>query len=290
VQNINKEFELDFPEQLKKGDTSFVPSSANLRSMFVPYNGAVLVAADYSQLELRLIAHLSKDLNLRAQLNSGGDVFKGIASGWKGCSVEQVTPEQRQQAKQICYGILYGMGEKALAATLGVSENDAGMFMETFKDKFPKLKTYIRNTIKGCKEKGFVETMLLRRRYLPAIHSEISFARAQAERQCVNTTIQGSAADLVKVAMINIDRRLQDDYEETQRCHSQLVVPGTPRGAFLVLQMHDELIFEVHKDLLKEVCSMIREEMEGAMKLKVDLPVNIKVGDSWGTMQDYEGG
>ena len=208
LQNINREFLLDFPEQTKSADSIFTPKIANLRSMFVPFNGGVFLSADYSQLELRILAHLSGDRKLREQLNSGGDVFKAIASQWKGITIDSVSDNDRQQAKQICYGIIYGMGAKSLAEALNVSVDTAESFIDTFKSKYSALRSYIKNTVKFCSENGYVETVLKRRRYFLHINSENSFAKAQAERQCVNTTIQGSAADLVKCAMRNVDASL----------------------------------------------------------------------------------
>ena len=258
VQNINKEFALDFPEQIKVTDSSFTAGSACLRSMFEACEGCVLVAADYSQLELRILGHMSGDKKLRDQLNSGGDVFKAVAAGWKQCSVSDVTSEQRAHAKQICYGILYGMGSVSLAKELGCSEKEAAEFVVAFKNRYLGLRNYITKTVNMCQEKGYVETILHRVRFLPNIHSDQPGVQAQAQRQAVNTTIQGSAADIVKVAMVNIDRQLLDKYPDTAITHSQRPdalltsqyrTQAAPRGAYLVLQLHDELIYEVRNNM-----------------------------------------
>ena len=254
IQSINKEFALDFPEQIKISDCSFRAENACLRNMFQACEGCVLIAADYSQLELRILGHMSGDKQLRNQLNSGGDVFKAVASGWKQCPVSEITAEQRQHAKQICYGILYGMGTVSLAKQLGCTEKEAGEFVEAFKNRYTGLRNYITDTVSLCQQNEYVSTMLNRVRYLPNINSNQPAAQAQAERQAVNTTIQGSAADLVKVAMVNIDRALLNKYPDTATTHSQRTdvmfssqrsTRAAPRGAYLVLHLHDELIYEV---------------------------------------------
>ncbi|XP_006817290.1 DNA polymerase theta-like, partial [Saccoglossus kowalevskii] len=193
--------------------------SVSMRHAFIPFPGGVMLAADYSQLELRIIAHLCKDKKLVRVLNSGGDVFKMIAAEWQGLSPDEVSVNQRQQAKQVCYGMIYGIGTKALGEQLKISDDDAGCFIESFKSKYTGLKTYMKETIAFCKKHGYVQTIKGRKRFLPAIHDTIIHARSQAERQAVNTTVQGSAADLVKIAMINIDKRLAEVFPDTKRPH-----------------------------------------------------------------------
>ena len=253
LQNINRSFVLDFPEQIKATDPRFEPLTACPRTMFLACEGCVLLAADYSQLELRLICHLSGDKKLRILLNNGGDVFRAIAAEVNQCDVTDVTDQQRQRAKQICYGILYGMGAQSLAQELECPEKDASEFMEKFKNKYSGLKKYIKKTVSDCQTNGYVETILHRLRYLPDITSANVMLRAKAERQSVNTTTQGSGADVVKVAMVNIDRILQSSYPDAVKTNTQrrrVLVPAleervVPSGAYLVLQLHDELIYEV---------------------------------------------
>lgn len=152
--------------------------SVSMRHSFVPFSGGKLVAADYSQLELRVIAHLSGDRKLINVLNGGGDVFKIITSQWKMIGVDDVTDVQRQQAKQVCYGMVYGIGPQALGEQLGVDENEAAVFMESFKARFSGLRTFLRKTVEDCRRDGYVKTILGRRRYLPAINSTNQHAKA----------------------------------------------------------------------------------------------------------------
>lgn len=261
----------------------------SMRSAFVAFPGGVFLAADYSQLELRILAHLSGDKMLIEFLNSSGDVFKMIAGQWLGVHATEVSSTQRQHAKQVCYGMIYGIGAKALGNQLGVSEEEAARFMDSFKSKYPAVKTFITHTIQACKESGYVTTLSSRKRFLPNIHSSNSHARSQAERQAINSRIQGSAADLVKVAMTRIDKRLTEqfgnggsflfasDYDQSKR----------PCGSYLVLQMHDELLYEVSSGILADVVDIVRHEMENAVNLSVKFPVTIKTGTSWGGLKDY---
>ncbi|BFZ09845.1 hypothetical protein BsWGS_12884 [Bradybaena similaris] len=272
----------------------------SMRKMFVPFKGGVILAADYSQLELRIIAHLSGDSKLMAILNTkGGDVFKIIAAQLKGLDIGEVNNEHRQHAKQVCYGMLYGIGPKALAEQLGTDENDADVFMETFKSRYPGIRKYLKTTIEFCQKNGYVKTLFNRRRYLPSIKHNNPHARSQAERQAVNTTIQGSAADLVKIAMNNIDKTMMDLFPDSRTCHTHALPTAgkserknykvaSVTGAFLVLQLHDELIYEVSASQVAEVARLVKHHMEGAVKLNVCMPVKIRTGLSWGEVQDYD--
>ena len=278
--------------------------AVSMRSCFTATEGFVLLAADYSQLELRLIAHLSKDEKLLKHLNGKGDVFKSIAADVNSIDVDSVNAQQRQRAKQICYGIIYGIGPKALGEQLEVSEDDASMFIEQFKSKYLGVKTYIKNTIAQAKQDGYVRTLMGRKRFLPALVSSNTHARTQAERQAVNTTVQGSAADLVKKAMNSIDRKIQEKYGrcvldirynkgcDRTKPPAKKTEVGTNTdksnyfGAFLVLQLHDELIYEVNRRNLEEMKELVKSEMEIAMKLSVRMPVKLKVGEKWGKMID----
>ena len=272
-------------------------SSVNMRSVFVPFAGGVFLAADYSQLELRVLAHMSGDEKLQRVLNSEGDVFKMIAGEWLGVPASHVRAEERQQAKQICYGMVYGIGAKALSEQLKVTVENAAQFMETFKSKYPTMKRFIANTVQSCKEKGYIVTLLGRKRYLSGIHSQNVHARSQAERQAVNSTIQGSAADLVKTAMINIDLVLAKEYNSSPPFltystpdHGSLHTSepsGSVRGAYLVLQLHDELLYEVCEKDLPRVADVVQYQMEHALQLSVRFPVKVQVGSSWGNLKPY---
>ena len=227
-----------------------VQSAVNMRSVFVPFPGGVFLAADYSQLELRILGHMSGDSKLQQVLNSEGDMFRMIAGEWLGVSVDQVTQEDRQTAKQICYGMVYGIGAKALSEQLNIAQEDAASFMDGFKSKYPTMKKFTTDTVQSCRENGYIVS-------LSGIHSQNVHARHQAERQAVNSTIQGSAADLVKT---NIDRILTREYNSsilTLSTPSESEVDGgrRVRGACLVLQLHDEL-YEVNESDLPRVAQM----------------------------------
>lgn len=258
-----------------------------IRNVFTPFPGGVLIAADYSQLELRLLAHLSNDTKLCCFLNQDGDAFRMIASEWLSMDPSSITNIQRQQTKQICYGMVYGIGAKALGAQMGVSEEEAYQFIDTFKSKYPQLKEFITSTIADCREKGYVLTIKRRKRFLPHINSTDIHKRAQAERQAVNSTIQGSAADLVKIAMINVDRELQHSGMITSLPWLQSKGIGHQTNIALpVLQLHDELVYEVNSSAVLKVADILKKEMENAMTLRVPFPVKIKSGLSWGKLEE----
>ena len=271
LQSVPRDYKLCY-----EGDTSGpLPedqhTNVSIRNLFIATKGCVLLSADYSQLELRMMAHLSGDRSLQKALTSGQDVFKVMASDWLGIPLSQLTDQHRQQAKSICYGLMYGMGTKSLAVQLKISESEAVNLVETFKNCYPGVKSFISDTIQSCKTKGYVVTMSGRKRFLPAIHSVDKSAQGQAERQAVNTVIQGSAADLVKMAMINIDQ-----------CMSR----SDDCSARLVLQLHDELLYECAGTKTDRVVDTVCHEMTTAFKGRtVEFPVKVKVGRSWGTLQ-----
>ncbi|XP_065814972.1 DNA polymerase theta isoform X1 [Labrus bergylta] len=267
--------------------------SVSMRHAFVPFSGGMILAADYSQLELRVLAHLSKDQRLLQVLNGGADVFRCIAAEWKSIDPESVNDNLRQQAKQICYGIIYGMGAKSLGEQMGVEENDAACYIESFKARYKGINAFLRETVKKCVKNGFVQTLMGRRRYLPGITNTNAHIKAHAERQAVNTTVQGSAADIVKLATVNIQKRLRNTYPAAPLSHqhtssANIVRRSRPRGAFFVLQLHDELIYETTEEDLIQVAQIVKREMETAVKLYVKLKAKVKVGPSWGNLQDID--
>ncbi|XP_067402091.1 DNA polymerase theta [Emydura macquarii macquarii] len=282
-----------------------MPFSVSMRHAFVPFPGGLILAADYSQLELRILAHLSCDCRLIAVLNSGADVFKSIAAEWKMIDLEAVGDEIRQQAKQICYGIIYGIGAKSLGEQMGIAENDAACYIESFKSRYPGIQKFLRETVKKCSRDGFVQTILGRRRYLPAIKDPNPYSKAHAERQAVNTTVQGSAADIVKTATVNIQRRLES-FPTTMKSHGHLESSfqndRTGRlerrrnrgmlhpisGGFFILQLHDELLYEVAEESVIQVAQIVKYEMENAIQLSVKLNVTVKIGPSWGDLQELQ--
>ncbi|XP_065179224.1 DNA polymerase theta-like [Sycon ciliatum] len=302
VQNVPKEFNISvdvvesgFIDQTYVSmirPTSLPSSVVVMRDFFVPSAEHVLVAADYSQLELRLLAHLSADPKLCAILHDvGADVFRSMASEWLHIPVSTVSTEQRQQAKQVCYGMLYGIGAKGLATQLSVDVNAASKFMNSFKQAYAVVTQFMDNVVRKCRSTGYVITIAGRKRFLPNINSTSPAARSQAERQAVNTTIQGSAADLVKTAMINIDEALTRTHGSVFACHHRVKhdspVSAESVAAFLVLQLHDELMYEVRRDLRDSVGGLVKREMENALSLSVPMPVKLKCGASWGKLEDW---
>ncbi|XP_053273755.1 DNA polymerase theta [Pleuronectes platessa] len=322
IQNVPKDFEIDMPTEVDESPPSqngcqnkpgkkrrpAVPSvtagaagqgptfSVSMRHAFVPFSGGMILAADYSQLELRVLAHLSKDQRLLQVLNGGADVFRCIAAEWKSIDPETVNDNLRQQAKQICYGIIYGMGAKSLGEQMGVEENDAACYIESFKSRYKGINAFLKETVKNCVKNGYVQTLKGRRRYLPGITNTSSHIKAHAERQAVNTTVQGSAADIVKLATVNIQKRLRKTYPAAPASHQHTLSARNQsrarmshlRGAYFVLQLHDELIYETTEDDLIQVAQIVKREMESAVKLYVKLKAKVKVGPSWGNLQDID--
>ncbi|XP_063662215.1 DNA polymerase theta isoform X10 [Pan troglodytes] len=282
-----------------------MPFSISMRHAFVPFPGGSILAADYSQLELRILAHLSHDRRLIQVLNTGADVFRSIAAEWKMIEPESVGDDLRQQAKQICYGIIYGMGAKSLGEQMGIKENDAACYIDSFKSRYTGINQFMTETVKNCKRDGFVQTILGRRRYLPGIKDNNPYRKAHAERQAINTIVQGSAADIVKIATVNIQKQLET-FHSTFKSHGhregmlqsdrtglsrkrKLQGMFCPiRGGFFILQLHDELLYEVAEEDVVQVAQIVKNEMESAVKLSVKLKVKVKIGASWGELKDFD--
>ena len=314
--NSSLEDSLFSPEKSSSAAVKTTTTTMSLRHAFVPFSGGVLLAADYSQLELRVIAHLAEDRVLLDILNGEGDVFRSIAATWLGVSSPaEVTDEKRTWTKRVCYGMIYGIGAKSLAQQLGIGEEEAAKFTSSFLNNYQGLKRFLAQTLVDARNDGFVITLAGRKRFLPDIVDANPHKKSHAERQAVNTRVQGSAADLVKRAMINVERRLERTFPDCRVPHrgaeteveARMERLGTkntastknvsrqskdsqpPRGAFLVLQLHDELIYEVNAKDVKEVAAIIKMEMENAWpKLKVKFPVKLKMATSWSSMQEYE--
>ncbi|XP_004709845.1 DNA polymerase theta [Echinops telfairi] len=282
-----------------------MPFSISMRHAFVPLPGGVMLAADYSQLELRILAHLSRDHHLIHALNTGADVFRSIAAEWKMIAPQSVGDDLRQQAKQICYGIIYGMGAKSLGEQMGIKENEAACYIDSFKSRYTGINNFMKETVKDCRRDGFVRTILGRHRYLPGINDNNPYHKAHAERQAINTTVQGSAADIVKIATVNIQKQLET-FHSTFKSHGHRegmlqsdrrgLLPKRRlqgmfcpiRGGFFILQLHDELLYEVAEEDVVQVAQIVKTEMENAVKLSVQLRVKVKIGASWGELKDFD--
>jgi len=237
-----------------------------IRRAFVPRTeGNIFLSADYSQVELRLLAHLADDPGLLSVFREGGDVHRRTAALIAGVDEDQVTSEMRSRAKAINFGVIYGMGSRALSRQIKVKVKEASAFIETYFETYPGVRTFIDRTKEKAHHDGWVETLLGRRRYLPEIDSDNNRVRSFQERVAVNTPIQGTAADLVKLAMIRIQKDLDD----------------SGSGALLLLQVHDELVFEVPATELETLKPIVRQAMEGALELKVPLVVDMHTGDNW---------
>ena len=239
-----------------------------IRSAFTAAPGTVLISADYSQIELVVLAHLSGDKNLCAAFNDGVDVHKSTAALIYALPPEQVTPDMRRTAKTINFGVMYGMGAFRLARELGIPLARAKEFIENYFAQYAGIKGFIETTVQHAEENGYVETLFGRRRPLLAITSANKIEKAGAERVATNTPIQGTAADIVKKAMLAVDDALRQ----------------TPTGAKLLLQVHDELIFECKDDAeaISNSIALIKDKMEHAVRLQVPLRVSVEHGANWG--------
>ena len=239
-----------------------------IRSAFTAGNGKVLISADYAQIELVVLAHLSGDENMCRAFNEGTDVHKTTAALIYGVSPDQVTPQMRRIAKTINFGVIYGMGTFSLSKDLGISRKEAQNFIDLYFKTYSSVSQFMSDTISKAESNGYVETIFNRRRPIASINSKNKIEKASAERIAKNTPIQGSAADIVKKAMIDVSKALK---ESKLPCK-------------LLLQVHDELIFECDEDekIIQQAISLIKEKMENAVKLKVPLRVSIEYGKNWG--------
>lgn len=237
-----------------------------VRRAFVPRDEEhVLLAADYSQIELRIIASLSKEDNMIQAFKDGQDIHTSTAAKVFGVPMEEVTREQRSNAKTVNFGIVYGVSAFGLSNQTNLSRGEAKELIDTYYKTYPKLRNYISEQIDYAREHGYVQTILGRRRYLRDINSQNAVVRGAAERNAVNAPIQGSAADIIKLAMINIHRRLKSENFQTK----------------MLLQVHDELVFDVYKPELEEVKILVRSEMENAFIMDVPLDVDMGTGLNW---------
>jgi DNA polymerase-1 len=223
------------------------------------------VVADYSQIELRLMAHLSGDPAFIKAFQEGGDIHRQTASVIFGVPVEQVTAEMRARAKTINFATIYGQGPFALSRQLGIAQEEARAFIAQYFERFAGVRAFLDLQIKLARDRGYVETLFGRRRYITDIRDKNFNIRAFAERTAQNTPLQGSAADLIKIAMVNIHRAL---------------AAGGLR-ARLLLQVHDELVVEAPREEVERVSQLVKHHMESAAQLRVPLVVDVGVGDNW---------
>jgi DNA polymerase-1 len=224
-----------------------------------------LLSADYSQIELRIIAAMSGEENMIAAFKNNEDIHKSTAAKVFNVPLDEVTKEQRSNAKTVNFGIIYGVSAFGLSNQTDLTRSESAALIDAYYKTYPKLKSYMTNQVDFARENGFVETISGRRRYLKDINSANAVVRGAAERNAVNAPIQGSAADIIKIAMINIHKKLVSEQWKSK----------------MLLQVHDELVFDVHNSELEKIKPMIKHEMENAFKMAVPLEVEIGVGQNW---------
>ena len=236
-----------------------------IRKFFVSKEDFVFVSADYSQVELRIMAHLSEDENMISAFKNNEDIHLSTAAKIAKKPISEVTSKERSHAKSANFGIIYGISAFGLAENLSVSRKDAKQLIDNYFETYPKVKQYMDNSITMAREKGYAETIFERKRILKDINSQNHMIRSLAERNAINAPIQGSSADIIKIAMINIYNKMQKNNMKSK----------------MIMQVHDELNFDVAKDELEKMKEIIKYEMENAVKLKVSLTVDIGVGSNW---------
>jgi DNA polymerase-1 len=237
-----------------------------VRKAFVPRDkNYVLLAADYSQIELRIIAALSEEETMMNAFKNGEDIHASTAAKVFNVDIKDVTREQRSNAKTVNFGIIYGVSAFGLSNQTNLSRSEAKELIETYYETYPKLKAYMASQVDFAREHGYVETVLNRRRYLKDINSRNAIVRGAAERNAVNAPIQGSAADIIKLAMITIHKRFEKENFKSK----------------MLLQVHDELVFDAYKDELEIIKPIIKYEMENAFKMTIPLDVEMGIGENW---------
>ncbi len=236
-----------------------------IRQAFIAEQGSSLLSADYSQIELRVLAHMSEDNSLIRTFLADEDVHTRTASEIFGLLPEEITPEMRRKAKAVNFGIIYGISAFGLARDIGVSNTEAKRYIDSYFARYPQVREFIDKTIGTAKTKGYVTTLFGRRRFIPELASSVAAVRNFGERMAVNTPIQGTAADLIKLAMINIQQRLAREKIRST----------------MILQVHDELVFEVPEQEIDMMKKLAREEMEGVLKMAVPIKVDMGIGKNW---------
>jgi DNA polymerase-1 len=241
------------------------PIGREIRSAFVPTDGNVFISCDYSQVELRLLANVSGEPKLIEVFERGEDVHRSTAAEVAGVDLSEVTNEQRSAAKAVNFGIIYGISSFGLASQLQISREEAQNYIDRYLGRYPQVSDFMERTIEGAKTNGFVTTLFGRRRPIPELKSRIYSTRQLGERLAVNTVLQGTAADIMKIAMIDAHKRLEETYPD----------------AHIVLQIHDELLVESPKEHASEVARIVKASMEGAFEMSPHLAVDVGVGENW---------
>ncbi|MEK7546354.1 MAG: DNA polymerase I [Patescibacteria group bacterium] len=245
-----------------------------IRKAFIAAEGNVLIAADYSQFELRIAASISEDPKMMEAFKNGADIHTATAAEIWEITQAEVTFEQRRAAKAVNFGILYGMGANSLAASAGLSRDEASDFIKRYLDAFKGLRGYMEQSKAQARSLGYVETLFGRRRFLPDINSGVPYLKAEAERMAINMPIQGTQADIIKLAMVRLHDKISKEYGL-----------GPDADVKMLLQVHDELVFEVKDGLAKEVAVWIKGIMENTVSLKVPIDVQPKIGKTWGSLE-----
>jgi DNA polymerase-1 len=238
----------------------------SIRKAFIPRaKDSVLMSADYSQIELRVMAHMSGDEALVAAFRNNEDIHATTASRVFGVPAAGISPDMRRKAKEVNFGIMYGIGPFGLGRRLEIAQSEAKEIIEKYFQRFPKVRQYINDTIAGARREGYVQTLTGRRRYLPDINSRNQNIRGNAERQAINMPIQGTAADMIKIAMIRLDASIHEKKLASR----------------MLLQVHDELVFEVPHGEEKTMTAIVTEGMQNAMSLSVPIRVDVGTGKNW---------
>jgi len=240
-----------------------------VRQAFVAPAGTLLLGGDYSQIDLRALAHLSGDEALIQAFRNDEDIHAATASRLFGVPPERITADQRRFAKTVNFGVIYGMSGYGLEQATELSREEAGKFIKAYFEKYPGVRRYLDATKERAHRDGYVQTLLGRRRYIPDIHSANRQVREAAERMAINMPVQGTSADIIKIAMIDLAREM-----EKKRLKSKML-----------LQVHDELVFEVPEGEMETMRALVLEVMEAAVKLNVPLKVDTKAGKNWGEMK-----
>jgi DNA polymerase-1 len=237
-----------------------------IRKAFIPRSeDYVLLSADYSQIELRIVASIAQEENMIEAFKQGIDIHTATAAKVYNVSLDQVSSEQRRNAKAVNFGIIYGQSAFGLSQNLGIPRKEAAAIIDEYFKQYPRIKGYMNESIHFAQENGYVETLLHRRRYLRDINSKNFTVRGFAERNAINAPIQGSAADMIKVAMIKVKNAMQKEVKLSQ----------------MILQVHDELLFDVHRSEVELMKALVKEQMESAMVLNVPVVAEVGIGDNW---------